>query len=248
MHSSGDVRIQLSSLFAHTRGLTRLTLFAYQSQAPKYPSLHGRGPPRDLKTRKVVDPYLNVSVKPLDAGHGEAGSGGVSPDNPFKEQDGSSEDEQLSKTNLDDEPAEDGDEFVVSSASMTGKKRKAPFTYTDSKRKEIADAMVRYCYYCEKGVCDDDDFSFAAPPKQEWLERVLNLVPPYSKQPTAGTRSGMSKARFETLIISFMEEMRADHRRASKKAVVDYALCDQHTRTRLGVDALFPFLPVSISQ
>ena len=100
--------------------------------------------------------------------------------------------------------------------------------------------MVRYFFYVEHGVpshsAGESAEAHLAPPKQEWFERTLALVPPEPK-------GSMTRARFETLILRFLEEMREDQARAARKAVVDYALTDAHERRRLGVEALAAFLP-----
>ena len=196
--------------------------------APKYPSVNY--PPRD-RNGNIIDPRQKLSVKPLDVDEGEGSSGSQSPDNPFRERDGSSSEDDK----------HDSMDSGKDSTALPSRKRKnsTPFRYTDASRQEIADAMVRYYYYVEKGVPDDEEETssqFIAPPKQEWFERTLNLVPPEPK-------GGMSRARFESLILSFLEEMRDDHRRAARKSVVDYALTDSNERKRLGVESIVDFLP-----
>ena len=168
-------------------------------------------------------------------------SGRDSPDTPFEEDGvssehgGSSEEDRASTTDF-------GAAFSVArrrlNAATTAER--APFEYTSARRKEIADAMVRYFFYVEHGVpshsAGESAEAHLAPPKQEWFERTLALVPPEPK-------GSMTRARFETLILRFLEEMREDQARAARKAVVDYALTDAHERRRLGVEALAAFLP-----
>ena len=202
--------------------------------APTYPSVHR--PPRDPKTGLKIDPRAAVAVTPLERLERKKTSGHDSPDNPFNERDGGSSEEDRAEGNHSEASSSGAD-----GAATTSKKRKqnarAPFEYTSARRKEIADAMVRYFYYVEHGVPDENQSdAHLAPPKQEWFERTLALVPPEPK-------GNMTRARFETLILQFLEEMREDQRRAARKAVVDYALTDAHERQRLGVEALAEFLP-----
>ena len=169
-------------------------------------------------------------------------SGRDSPDTPFEEDGvssehgGSSEEDRASTTDF--EARRFSGRASSTDASTTAKR--APFEYTSARRKEIADAMVRYFFYVEHGVpshsAGESAEAHLAPPKQEWFERTLALVPPEPK-------GSMTRARFETLILRFLEEMREDQARAARKAVVDYALTDAHERRRLGVEAPRRFCP-----
>ena len=209
--------------------------------APTYPSVNH--PPRDPKTGLKIDPRAAVAVTPLERlERKKTGDGHDSPDNPFNERDGGSSEEDRAEGNHESEASTSGADGADGTAT-TSKKRKfeTPFEYTSARRKEIADAMVRYFYYVEHGVPDNAggfgvSDAHLAPPKQEWFERTLALVPPEPK-------GNMTRARFETLILEFLEEMRLDQARAARKAVVDYALTDAHERQRLGVESLAEFLP-----
>ena len=224
--------------------------------APAYPSAADMSG-RDPKTGARVDPRAAAAVAPLERSFGRNDSndassrsfaatrkksGRDSPDTPFEEDGvssehgGSSEEDRASTTDF--EARRFSGRASSTDASTTAKR--APFEYTSARRKEIADAMVRYFFYVEHGVpshsAGESAEAHLAPPKQEWFERTLALVPPEPK-------GSMTRARFETLILRFLEEMREDQARAARKAVVDYALTDPHERRRLGVEALAAFLP-----
>ena len=224
--------------------------------APVYPSAADMSG-RDPKTGARVDPRAAAAVAPLERSDASSAlaatqkktatrekSGRDSPDTPFEEDGVSSEhggsSEEDAKTSATDFEARRSSSRASSTDASTTAKR-APFEYTSARRKEIADAMVRYFFYVEHGVPSHSGDSAGAeahlaPPKQEWFERTLALVPPEPK-------GSMTRARFETLILRFLEEMREDQARAARRAVVDYALTDAHERRRLGVEALTPFLP-----
>ena len=226
--------------------------------APVYPSAADMSG-RDPKTGARVDPRAAAAVAPLERSDASSAlaatqkktatrekSGRDSPDTPFEEDGVSSEhggsSEEDAKTSATDFEARRSSSRASSTDASTTAKR-APFEYTSARRKEIADAMVRYFFYVEHGVPSHSGDSAGAeahlaPPKQEWFERTLALVPPEPK-------GSMTRARFETLILRFLEEMREDQARAARRAVVDYALTDAHERRRLGVEALAPFLPFS---
>ena len=160
--------------------------------APTYPSVHR--PPRDPKTGLKIDPRAAVAVTPLERLERKKTSGHDSPDNPFNERDGGSSEEDRAEGNHSEASSSGAD-----GAATTSKKRKqnarAPFEYTSARRKEIADAMVRYFYYVEHGVPDENQSdAHLAPPKQEWFERTLALVPPEPK-------GNMTRARYHTLIL-----------------------------------------------
>jgi len=86
--------------------------------------------------------------------------------------------------------------------------------FTEEQRAYIADAIIRYYYYVEHGIREDDTI---AAPKEEWFERVLELVPP--DPPGRVTRQ-----YFDHLILTSLEEMRADYYYSVKKSIVDYTL------------------------
>ena len=75
-----------------------------------------------------------------------------------------------------------------------------------------------------------------APPREEWFENVLALVPP----DPAGL---MTRDRFDDIVLGSLEDMREDYYHAVKKAIVQYALVDASERRRLNLEALDGLLP-----
>ena len=111
-------------------------------------------------------------------------------------------------------------------------------SFTDAQRRAVADAVVRYYHHVERGVSEEEAI---APPKQEWFENVMALVP----RSVAGA---MSRDDFDREALASLEEMREDYVRAVKRAIVDYALADPSERVRLDLDALdglFPTAPTA---
>ena len=106
--------------------------------------------------------------------------------------------------------------------------------FTEDQRRYLADAIVRYYYYIEHGVREDETI---APPKEEWFERVLELVP-------ADPPGRVTREFFDDLILSSLEEMRSDYYYSQKKSIVDYTLTNPTERERLQLQALEELLPV----
>ena len=199
---------------------------------PPYPDV--RSPPRDPRTGAVIDPTAGIPVVPLKEGHVERLG---SPDNPFDEE---RDDEH--------EPAFLSEGESAGKAGSGARRRRNTRrtlasdpdrrSFTDAQRRAVADAVVRYYHHVERGVSEEEAI---APPKQEWFENVMALVP----RSVAGA---MSRDDFDREALASLEEMREDYVRAVKRAIVDYALADPSERVRLDLDALdglFPTAPTA---
>jgi len=101
-------------------------------------------------------------------------------------------------------------------------------------REALAAAIARYYFYVEKGV---DEAKHIAPPRPEWAEHVLELVPP-------GPPRGVSQEYYDDLVESAMAEMEGEYYASVKRAIVDYVLCSPTERERLGLVELAPLVKV----
>ena len=177
---------------------------------PPYPSM--AHPPRTVRG-VPIDIAARTPVEPLKEGFVRGGS----PDTPFDE--------------LDVVPG-----TGTGTGTGTGKRRVRASdlaSFSDEQRRALTDAIVRYHHYVERGVREEED---VAPPREEWFENVLALVPP----DPAGL---MTRDRFDDIVLGSLEDMREDYYHAVKKAIVQYALVDASERRRLNLEALDGLLP-----
>eukprot|EP00854_Cymbomonas_tetramitiformis_P002297 gene2297-3019_t len=105
--------------------------------------------------------------------------------------------------------------------------KKLPGQFEETERTALSDAIMRYFYYIEHGVRDEE----VAPLKEEWPIHVMQLVPPEPPR-------NVSQDYFENLIRDSMKEMEDDYYFSMKKAIVDYTLCNPFERQRLSMQVL----------
>ncbi|KAI8464307.1 MAG: dynein heavy chain and region D6 of dynein motor-domain-containing protein [Monoraphidium minutum] len=96
---------------------------------------------------------------------------------------------------------------------------------------EMADAMMRYQYYIERGV----DARHVAPFREEWLGGALALLP-------ADAPARVGEERRAAILEGCADELRADYERAVKKAVLDYVVASPAERQRLQLEPLEPLI------
>lgn len=108
-----------------------------------------------------------------------------------------------------------------------------PTHFTEAQRVALADAIVRYFYYVEVGIRDDE----IAPLKEEWPVHVMELVPPEPPR-------GVSQEFYDNLLRESRREMEDDYLCSMKRAIVDYCLQNPFERQRLNLEALEPLVDV----
>ena len=113
---------------------------------------------------------------------------------------------------------------------------------------QLVDAVLRYQYYIEEGVPvkrkrlnfasgEKEDVSHIAPPREEWIETALSMVP--QEQSLSLMPSVYARLQEESI-----EEIHSCYYDSMKKSIVDYALMNPFESDRLDLEALTPLLEI----